>query len=132
MNILVCAAQVPFARGGAEMLAEGLVSALQRAGHRAEIVALPFQWQPHTALFKSALAWRLLDLRTANGIPVDRIIATKFPSVRGTASDQSGLARASIPAGVRLVRHPLFGIYRVGARPHDARAIVYAGPPRAG
>ena len=44
-----------------------------------EIVALPFQWQPHTALFKSALAWRLLDLRTANGIPVDRIIATSFP-----------------------------------------------------
>lgn len=80
MNILVCAAQVPFARGGAEMLAEGLSEALNTRGHRAEIVALPFQWQPHTELFKSALAWRLLDLKMANGVRVDRIIATKFPS----------------------------------------------------
>lgn len=80
MNILVCAAQVPFARGGAEMLAEGLRDALTRSGHRAEIVALPFQWQPHTELFTSALAWRLLDLKMANGVRVDRIIATKFPS----------------------------------------------------
>lgn len=80
MNILVCAAQVPFARGGAEMLAEGLIEALNARGHRAEIVALPFQWQPHTELFKSALAWRLLDLKMANGVRVDRIIATKFPS----------------------------------------------------
>lgn len=80
MNILVCAAQVPFVRGGAEMLAEGLSKALKMRGHRAEIVALPFQWQPHTELFKSALAWRLLDLKMANGVRVDRIIATKFPS----------------------------------------------------
>lgn len=80
MNLLVCASQVPYARGGAELLTEGLVEALVRAGHRAALVALPFQWQPHTELFKSALAWRLLDLATANGVRVDRIIATKFPS----------------------------------------------------
>jgi len=80
MNILICSAQIPFIRGGAEMLSEGLNEALNRAGHRAEIVSLPFQWQPHSELFKSALAWRLLDLKTANGVKVDRIIATKFPS----------------------------------------------------
>lgn len=80
MNILVCAAQVPFVRGGAEMLAEGLVDALRTRGHRAEQVALPFQWQPYDEIFKSALAWRLLDLKMANGVRVDRIIATKFPS----------------------------------------------------
>lgn len=80
MNLLVCHAQIPFARGGAEMLAEGLCDALKRAGHRAELVALPYQWLPHAHLFQSALAWRLLDLTTANGIKVDRIITTKFPS----------------------------------------------------
>ena len=80
MNILVCSPQVPFARGGAELLAEGLCDALKRAGHRTEIVALPFQWLPHAQLFQSALAWRLLDLTTANGVKIDRIIATKFPS----------------------------------------------------
>ncbi len=62
------------------MLAEGLCDALNAAGHRAELVALPFQWQPHAELFKSALAWRLLDLKMANGVKIDRIIATKFPS----------------------------------------------------
>ncbi len=62
------------------MLAEGLCEALKERGHNAEIVALPFQWLPHGELFKSALAWRLVDLKTANGVNVDRIIATKFPS----------------------------------------------------
>jgi glycosyltransferase involved in cell wall biosynthesis len=80
VNILVCSPQVPFARGGAEMLAEGLCDALNRAGHRAELVALPFQWLPHAQLFQSALAWRLLDLTMANGVKIDRLIATKFPS----------------------------------------------------
>ena len=80
MNILVCTSQIPFVRGGAEMLAEGLRDALRAAGHRAEIVSLPYQWLPHEELFKSALAWRLLDLSSSNGVPVDRIIVTKFPS----------------------------------------------------
>jgi glycosyltransferase involved in cell wall biosynthesis len=80
MNILVCSPQVPFARGGAEMLAEGLCDALNRAGHCAELARLPFQWQPHAQLFQSALAWRLLDLTRANGVKIDRLIATKFPS----------------------------------------------------
>src|SRR5258708_21133852 len=88
MNILVCAAQVPFVRGGAEMRAEGLCEQLQRAGHRAEIVALPFQWLPHEKLFQSALAWRLLDLSTANGVKIDRIIATKFPSYAAQHSNK--------------------------------------------
>jgi hypothetical protein len=31
-------------------------------------------------LIPSALAWRLLDLEHVNGVPVDQIICTKFPS----------------------------------------------------
>jgi glycosyltransferase involved in cell wall biosynthesis len=80
MNILVCHAQVPFVRGGAEDQAEGLLAALRAHGHRADLVALPFKWYPKTEIFKSALAWRLLDLSASNGARVDRIITTKFPS----------------------------------------------------
>lgn len=80
MNILVCNAQVPFVRGGAELQAEGLVHALRQAGHRAELVALPFKWYPKAEIFKSALAWRLLDLTQSDGIRIDRIITSKFPS----------------------------------------------------
>lgn len=80
MNILVAATQVPFVRGGAENLVDGLVAALRRAGHRAEIVALPFRWYPPAAIPPHALAWRLLDLTEANGVQIDRVICTKFPT----------------------------------------------------
>ncbi|MGB8644561.1 MAG: glycosyltransferase family 4 protein [Anaerolineae bacterium] len=80
MNILVCNAQVPFVRGGAEEHAEGLVAALRERGHRADLVRLPFDWYPPREVLKSALAWRLLDLTESNGTRVDRIITMKFPS----------------------------------------------------
>jgi glycosyltransferase involved in cell wall biosynthesis len=79
-RILVCTAQVPFTRGGAELLAEGLTDALRAHGHTAEIVGLPYVWQPHERIAPSALAWRLLDLTQVDGQPVDLLIATKFPS----------------------------------------------------
>ncbi len=79
-RILVCTAQVPFARGGAELLAEGLRDALLAAGHSADIVALPFTRTPHRELLASALAWRMLDLTTVDGQPIDQVICTKFPS----------------------------------------------------
>jgi glycosyltransferase involved in cell wall biosynthesis len=80
MRIVVCHPQVPFARGGAEILAESLVEELRRRGHEAELVTVPFQWYPGTRVLTNALAWRLLDLEEAHGGPVDLLIATKFPS----------------------------------------------------
>lgn len=80
MRLLVCTTQVPFARGGAELLSEGLRDALREHGHAAELVALPFAWTPRANLVRSALAWRLLDLTQVDGQPVDAIICTKFPS----------------------------------------------------
>ncbi|MCS6938367.1 MAG: glycosyltransferase family 4 protein [Roseiflexaceae bacterium] len=79
-RILICTAQVPFARGGAELLVEGLRDALCERGYTVDVVALPYAWQPHDRLMPSALAWRLLDLEHVNGAPVDQIICTKFPS----------------------------------------------------
>jgi glycosyltransferase involved in cell wall biosynthesis len=79
-RILICATQVPFVRGGAELLVEGLRDALRQRGHLADIVSLPFAWQPHELIGRSALAWRLLDLSSVGDIPVDQVICTKFPS----------------------------------------------------
>jgi glycosyltransferase involved in cell wall biosynthesis len=79
-RILICATQVPFTRGGAELLVEGLRDALRERGHQADVVSLPFAWQPHDLIGRSALAWRLLDLTSVNDIPVDQVICTKFPS----------------------------------------------------
>lgn len=80
MNIAIVATQVPFVRGGAEMLTDGLAAALEHAGHRVAIVALPFRWYPPALIPQHALAWRLLDLTEANGTPIDRVICTKFPT----------------------------------------------------
>lgn len=80
MNILICTTQVPFTTGGAEAHVEGLRRALVRAGHNAEVVALPFKWYPPAEVMRGALAWRLLDLSEANGKPVDLIIGMKFPA----------------------------------------------------
>lgn len=79
-NVLICTTQVPFTTGGAESHAEGLRRALNKAGYRAEIVALPFKWYPPTEIMRSAMAWRMLDLSAANGRSVDLVIGMKFPA----------------------------------------------------
>ena len=80
MNIAICASQVPFVRGGAEVLVDGLAAALEAHGHRVAVVSLPFKWYPKEQLLRGALAWRLIDLTEANGVPIDLVICTKFPT----------------------------------------------------
>lgn len=80
MRILIVTTQVPFVRGGAEVLAETLLAALRQAGHEAEIVSLPFKWYPPTRVLDHMLAARLYDLSESNGTRVDRVIALKFPA----------------------------------------------------
>jgi len=77
---LVCAVQAPFVTGGAEILVAELEENLGRRGYRVEVVQLPFRGVPVATLLRQALAWRLLEVREADGQPVDLVIATKFPS----------------------------------------------------
>lgn len=80
-RIVICGVQVPFVRGGAELLVEGLAGALREHGHSVEVVQLPFSWAPDKReIVRGCLAWRLLNLETINGVPVDQVICTKFPS----------------------------------------------------
>jgi len=79
-RIIVCEAQVPFVRGGAESLVRELAGQLRGRGFETELVSVPFKWYPREELFTHAAAWRLLDLSESNGRPVDRVIATKFPT----------------------------------------------------
>jgi glycosyltransferase involved in cell wall biosynthesis len=79
-TVLVCEAQVPFVRGGAELCVRGLVEQLRRRGYRAERVSIPFKWYPKSELSAQAAAWRLVDLSEANHQRVDAVIATKFPT----------------------------------------------------
>jgi glycosyltransferase involved in cell wall biosynthesis len=80
MRILIVTVQVPFVRGGAEVLAEGLRNALVAAGHQTETVAIPFKWYPPERILDHMLACRLFDLSESAGNRLDRVIGLKFPA----------------------------------------------------
>ena len=80
MRVAVCAPQVPFVRGGAELMSESLIGALRERGHDAELVTIPFKWYPGTRVLDQAFLWRLVDLSESDGRAIDRVIATKFPA----------------------------------------------------
>lgn len=75
MKVAVVNNTVPFLRGGAEVLADALVDQLQRAGHEAMLVKLPFSWQPVEHIADGMLAASLTTLSGA-----DRVIGLKFPA----------------------------------------------------
>jgi glycosyltransferase involved in cell wall biosynthesis len=81
-RVLVLGAQVPFARGGAENLNEGLVQAIRRyvPDVAVDLVQLPMKHYPEQRLITEMMTWRLIDVTEVNGERVDLVIATKFPS----------------------------------------------------
>jgi glycosyltransferase involved in cell wall biosynthesis len=79
-RIVVCEAQVPFVRGGAEYLVRTLVAQLREHGYETELVSLPFKWYPSQELLAHAAAWNLIDLSESAGRSIDLVIASKFPT----------------------------------------------------
>jgi glycosyltransferase involved in cell wall biosynthesis len=75
MRVAVVNNQAPFVRGGAELLAQWLHDKLREYGHQAEVVRLPFSWNPPERIVDHMLAARLVRLPN-----VDRVIALKFPA----------------------------------------------------
>lgn len=76
MKILVLNNMAPFIRGGAEELADHLVANLNRApGVEAELVRVPFRWDPAEQLIEQMTLCRLLAAQDA-----DRVVALKFPA----------------------------------------------------
>ncbi len=79
-TVLVCEAQVPFVRGGAEIHVRELLRELTSRGYDAELVSIPFKWYPKEEILPHAAAWRLLDLSESNGRAIDLVIASRFPT----------------------------------------------------
>ncbi|MBU7008171.1 glycosyltransferase family 4 protein [Phosphitispora fastidiosa] len=79
-RVVICTAQVPFVSGGAELHVEALNRELLKRGFNSTIVRVPFKWYPKVEIMKHAFAWRLLDLSESNGMKIDLVIPTKFPS----------------------------------------------------
>lgn len=79
-NILITSVQVPFTRGGAEILVDGLRRELAARDFSVDVVQIPFSAQPKETLLNQIALWRALDLKVFNGKKVDLVIGTKFPS----------------------------------------------------
>lgn len=75
MKVLVVNNMAPFVWGGAEELAAHLVKNLVLAGHDAEVLRIPFQWEPASRIPSQMLMVRGFELTN-----VDRVIALKFPA----------------------------------------------------
>lgn len=80
MRIAIATVQVPFIRGGAEILAEGLLHAIQAAGHSVELIAMPFRFSPVAEIQRSMELWASENFENLNGYQCDRVICLKFPS----------------------------------------------------
>jgi glycosyltransferase involved in cell wall biosynthesis len=76
MKVLVLNNMVPFLRGGAEALAEQLVRNLNATrGVQAELVRIPFKWEPAERLIEEILICRSMRLHET-----DLMIGLKFPA----------------------------------------------------
>lgn len=75
MKVLIVNNMAPFVWGGAEELATHLQKNLVIAGHEAEILRIPFQWEPATRIPSQMLMVRAFELWN-----VDHVIALKFPA----------------------------------------------------
>ncbi len=80
MKVAIATVQVPFIRGGAEVLATSLRAALQSRGYAADVARIPFKWYPSDTLVQCMIAGRTLDLSAVNGDKIDIVIAMKFPA----------------------------------------------------
>ena len=80
MRVAIATVQVPFIRGGGEVLVEQLQAELLRRGYEAEIVSMPFKWYPVSSLVDAMMMGRLIDLSEVNGERIDRVVAVKFPA----------------------------------------------------
>src|SRR4029453_502779 len=120
-TVLVCEAQVPFVTGGAEAHVRQLVGALRARGYEAELVSVPFTWNPKEEILAHAAAWRLLNLSESNGRPRDRLIVTKFPTHFPPPPQKSSRADPSAPRRLRAVRHAVQRLRARRAGPRAAR-----------
>jgi glycosyltransferase involved in cell wall biosynthesis len=75
VRVLVVNNMAPFISGGAESMAEHLRRNIERAGHPAEVLRIPFQWDPATRIPSQMLMARALELHN-----VDHVVALKFPA----------------------------------------------------
>ena len=79
MRIAITIPGVPFVRGGAEALADGLKAACIEAGHECDILSMPFAREPPEEMERQIAAWQTLRFDRL-WVQPDHVIGLKFPA----------------------------------------------------
>jgi glycosyltransferase involved in cell wall biosynthesis len=80
MRIAVTTVQVPFIRGGAEVLADGLNMALREHGHQVELISMPFRFGLSEEILRRMDSWSAEDFTGFDCGSIDKVICLKFPT----------------------------------------------------
>ncbi|MDQ4005611.1 MAG: glycosyltransferase family 4 protein [Actinomycetota bacterium] len=127
MRIAICHPQTPFSRGGGEFHTEGLTRALRTAGHEVDILPIPFKWYPPNELVHQMAMWRSLDLSEANGMPIDMVIALKFPAYLVRHPRKVVWLIHQHRAAYELWSHPVFGDLAMEPDGEAVRQLIWKG-----
>jgi glycosyltransferase involved in cell wall biosynthesis len=79
MGILITSVQVPFIRGGGEILAENLREQIARRGYRVDVLTNPFRFSPARSVEAAMKWWGEQDLQQFCASRVHKVIHLKFP-----------------------------------------------------
>ena len=109
MKVIVAGVQVPFIRGGGELMMENLVTAFRDAGHQTELVMMPFRFGPPAAVRHAMTAWEQEDFQTLGLGSSDLFVPLKFPSIY-----------AQHPNKVCWLMHQHRAVYELWNTPHGA------------
>jgi glycosyltransferase involved in cell wall biosynthesis len=127
MRIAICHPQTPFSRGGGEYHTEGLAGALRDAGHDVDILPIPFKWYPPSELVHQMALWRSLDLSEANGMPIDMVIALKFPAYLVRHPRKVVWLIHQHRAAYELWDHPIYGDLAMHDDGPAVRELIWKG-----
>jgi len=89
VNIIIPSVQVPFIKGGADFMVVNLKTALQKSGHKVEVVAIPFKFFPTDYIKANMEYWSKLDFSSFNGIEIDKVIVLQFPAYYANHPDKT-------------------------------------------
>lgn len=79
MGILITSVQVPFVRGGGEILSENLREKIAERGYRVDVLTNPFRFSPARSVEEAMEWWAGQDLQRFCASRVDKVIHLKFP-----------------------------------------------------
>ena len=80
MKVAIATVQVPFIRGGAELMTENLCHNLKAKGHQVEVISIPFVFNNKNTIKDNMEYWKKQDFNHFDSGSVDTVICLKFPA----------------------------------------------------